>query len=137
MSDRPDGKDNLQIVLKSRGIKKFLFDGEGENNFSLPKADLYIDCRAVREKGLRGYSGKDPTFQASIEEACPNTLNLIFGIILESLKLIPDRRDGKNPYSKPFVIMFFCAWGQHRSPGVKQIMSRRLREIGLNVEVEK
>ena len=126
----------LKIILKSHGLKRASLKWGSEVRYCIPKADLYIDCRGVKEKGYSGIPGDDPRFQEMLEENSLGALDCISGYITESIRLIKDRRYEKpDPFTEPFVILFMCAFGCNRSPAVKHLMARRLRKLDYNVEV--
>lgn len=123
----------LKIVLISHGMKKIQWKGD----LLIPKADFYIDCRGIQEKGLKGTSGKDQEFQSGVESNSSASLNGMEMMILDGLKQLPSRRVGAlDPYKEPYVVCFMCAWGIHRSVATKNIMWRRLTEKGYKVEVK-
>lgn len=106
--------------------------------FLLPKADLYVDCRVIPEKGIQGGSGTDKGFQSNIKEKASLTLASILTTIQEGLSLIPDRRsDRPDPLADPVVVCFVCAWGVHRSVATKKLIGDRLRALGFEVTYEK
>ena len=125
-----------KLVLLSYGVK--LNAGDAKKGYrSVPEADLYVDCRCITEKGLssRG-TGTTTEFQAGVAMASGKALEAVYGLILEAIKKIPDRRSEKaDPFKDPFVICFLCAWGVHRSVATKHIMGRRLRSAGYIVTI--
>jgi hypothetical protein len=132
---------DLKIVVKSWGLKKFGTQtaSNGMKVSILPTADLYLDCRGVKEHNLaKGVSRDDVagTFAQSIQQTNADTLNAMVTTIKDSIAQIPDRRyPDKHPYRDPFVICFFCAWGMNRSPTTKMVVAKRLSEMGYNVQV--
>lgn len=128
----------LKLILSSDGVKKSAERG-------LPRADLLIDCRILREhfKFMEGgaaftgmASGTNPSFRAALESANALQLGLIKEYVRAGIDAIPSRRgELADPYSKPFSICFFCAWGIHRSVSAKYILADWLKGKGYQVEV--
>ena len=126
----------LKLILKSHGLKRDTLKWGSEVRYCIPKADLYIDCRGVKEKGYSGIPGDDPRFQEMLKETYAPALEAIFQYIMESIGLIKDRRyDKPDPFAESFEILFLCAFGCNRSPAVKHLMAGRLRKLDYNVEV--
>ena len=133
----PDLKSLVKLVLMSTGVK--LNEGAAKKGFvSLPQADLYIDCRGIKEKGLHAKgTGADVAFQEAVQEASQTALEAIYALIVEGAKKIPDRRGEKaEPFKEPFRVCFFCAWGIHRSVATKHLLGRRLKMEGWQVAIE-
>ena len=130
-------KSRVKLVLQSTGVKHNV--GAAKKGFiSLPRADFYVDCRGVAERGLHEKgTGKSLAFQAAVETASPAALTHIHASILEAIAKVPDRRrERPDPFTDPFTICFFCAWGMHRSVATKYIMGERLRRNGYLVTIE-
>ncbi len=126
--------DRIKFLLRHYGLKR-LKNPDGLT--LMPRADLYIDCRVVKEKGITGVNGDDPKFQTGIKKACPDVLDNILANILNSLQVFEDRRSSRLfPYAEPYVVCFMCAYGMHRSRATKHIMAERLKALGFNVEVD-
>ena len=126
----------LKLILYSYGLKSNA--GDASKGFrSIPIADLYLDCRGVVEKGVPGGSGTSPLFQEGVEKGSPTTITSFHRIIEDSLDKIATRRaDREDPYEDPYVIVFLCAWGIHRSVASKFILAKRLKAAGYNVEIK-
>lgn len=115
--------NKARIIITSGGVKSL--------NYTLPKADIYIDCRGVANPcyGMSG-SGDDPKVQEWVEKN--TTVHPYVEIILETLTRIPMRRRGQEePFKEPVRIMCFCAHGIHRSRAMKHILSNRLKAAGV------
>ena len=123
----------LKLILRSYGLKSN--KGEAAPGFrSIPVADLYLDCRGVVEKGVPGGTGSSPVFQEGVEAGSPTTITSFHRIIEDSMKTIVTRRnDRKDPYEDPYVIIFLCAHGIHRSVASKHLLARRLKAAGYDV----
>lgn len=122
---------HIKLVLQSYGVKHNT--GEAKKGYrSVPVADLYVDCRCIKEKGLSSKGdGTSKTFQDGVLTASKTALDAVYRLIVEAIKKIPDRRSEKDdPFKEPFVICFLCAWGVHRSVATKYIMGRRLQAAG-------
>ena len=122
----------LDIKLKWWGVKRKTIKVP-DGWVALPKSDLFIDCRVVPEKGIRGFTGDSPEFQAGVLAKAPQTIKRILETILEGLALAGDRRSGEDPYSKSFEICLFCAWGIHRSVSTTHLIAERLKKLGYKV----
>ena len=125
-------KSDLKLHFKWHGIKRI----PAEDGFrTIPKADLYIDCRAIAEAGVPGWSGKCPEFQADIKEKSKASLFCIQELIIDSLRHVSSRRGGLDPYKEPYVVMFLCAWGVHRSVATCNVIAERMKAFGYNVTI--
>ena len=123
------------IVVKWQGLKRIAPPAGFENCRIVPKADLYIDCRGIREAGLKGASGHDPAFQAGVKEHSSVSLQAIEDLIIDSLRHIGTRRAGVlKPLEQPYTVMFMCAYGVHRSVSTGTIIAQRLRAKGYTVQ---
>ena len=110
----------MKIFLSSYGLKG------GMNPHPKHGVDFYVDCRQVCEPPSGSPSGDDKETQAFIEQR--TNFKPIMECIIQALERIPSRRgEMKDPYSKPFHIAFFCAWGVHRSRAAKHIVGERLK----------
>lgn len=131
---------DLKIVVKSWGLKRFgtQTSSQGMKVSILPTADLYLDCRGIKEHGLKGADRNDihGTFAESIQQTNAPTLEAMVTTIKDAVAQIPDRRwPSKTPFKDPFVVCFFCAWGMNRSPTTKMVIAKRLTDMGYKVEI--
>lgn len=124
----------LDVRVKWWGLKRKTIQVP-EDWVALPKADLYVDCRVVPEKGIKGFSGQNLEFQAGVLAAAPETIKRIVDTVVGGLALAGDRRHDENPYAKPFTVCFFCAYGMHRSPSTALLVTERLRKLGYKVTI--
>ncbi len=123
-----------KLILRSHGLKRI--ECTEPDYRIIPKADFYIDCRGIQEKGISGSSGDDVKFQAGVLGHSPHSIEAALTLILDSLNHVETRRQGENPTARPYVVCFMCAWGVHRSVAVKHIAARKLKALGLDVKVE-
>lgn len=127
------GFDKVKIVCKSWGLK-----AQPEINHCrlVPaEADLIIDCRGIKEHGLD--RNNQLLFQEQIRLNNPGTIQSMVELIMDSFAQIPARRSEKeDPYSNPYIVVFVCAHGMHRSKNTKHVVAFRLRELGYSVTVE-
>lgn len=127
-------KSVAKLVLSSAGCKSFAI--EEPPTYTLPKADVYLDCRGAANPchGGPSGSGDSPEVQAYVEA---NTdVDTYVDMIFAHLVRIPTRRKGQgDPWIKPIHVLCFCAHGIHRSRAMKHILARRLKASGWNVEV--
>jgi len=126
-------KAKVKLVLSSYGLKTNAGRATRKGYTAVPVADMLVDCRCIKEKGIKGW-GESEEFQAGVKENSKEALELIYKLIQESIRKIPERRsEKKNPFTEPFEICFCCAWGIHRSVAAKRIMAKRLSAAGYNV----
>ena len=124
-------KEKLKVEFFWHGLKRI---NGGEDHYVLPKADYYVDCRVIPEKGILGMSGTDPSFLAGVMEKAPFTIRNICALVEEAADLILARRnDLVDPYSKPFRVCFYCAYAIHRSRAGCTLVAERLRKKGYNI----
>lgn len=99
----------------------------------VPEADLYVDCRGIKEHGLgEGGGGLNPKFQAAIERSCSApSIDAMVTLITNSLLTRKDRSQSNDPY----VVCFLCSWGKDRSPATGSIVGKRLRALGYTVQI--
>lgn len=132
--------EGLVFHLISHGLKKWGVEEDGKIvGYGVPKADLYIDCRGIREHDLPDHDrgGTATTFQAAVEAESAETIHAILRLIAFSLPQIRSRRiEDKNPYNRPYVVCFMCAHGVHRSVATKHIIARKLKGVGHEVVVK-
>jgi len=129
-SDNIAGK--VKLELSWHGIKRL----PAKDGFrTIPRADLYIDCRGIAEKGIPGFTGKSPEFQAAIRKASAPTLRAFVGQIIDALPHIPSRRGGTDPFKEAFTVLFMCAHGVHRSVASCHIVAEALKAGGYNVTI--
>ena len=129
-----------KMVLLSFGLKALTQEQTDETRtVCMPKADLYLDCRAVKDFSVGDIShsgGEHDMNQSSVLNASLPSITSMHRIIEDSLQWIPNRRAGsKDPYANPFVIACFCAQGIHRSVATKHLLAARLIKAGYEVEV--
>lgn len=114
----------------------FKFMGLKPSGYQLPKADLYIDCRGVKEVGAPStWDGTSNSFLNYVRVHSSASLYAMETLIAESLNHIADRRAGEDPLAKPYVVQFFCAHGVHRSRACCTILAERFRADGYTTEV--
>lgn len=127
----------IKFLLISHGLKT----ASDEHTYSLPKADLYLDCRGVTDGSrviglVGGPTGNNLNMQKLVQELSPATITSFHRIIEDSLDKIPLRRNTKlDPYSDPYVVCFLCAHGIHRSVSSKHLIAALLKQAGYRVKV--
>ena len=130
-------ESKLKLVLLSYGLKSN--KGDAKEGFrSIPVADLYLDCRGVKEAGLPSHAGggASQTFREAVAEASPEMLISLQRVIEFSLGQIPSRRaEDLDPFKEPYRICFLCAHGIHRSVASKILVGERLIKAGYSVEI--
>lgn len=129
----------LNIELFSWGIKRVGLTEYKKKFFShLPVADLYLDCRGIREHGKGIDRNNFEKFSAQIQQNNKATLDAMVAQIVDSITALPSRRYGKpgGPYAEPYRICFFCAWGMNRSPTTKFVVARRLHKLGYKLSID-
>ena len=125
---------DLKIHLMSHGLKR---NKTEDGHPILPKADLYIDCRGIAERGIQGNTGHANSFQEGIKKASPLSLDAMTTLIVDSLRHIETRRSGKpDPFKEPYVVCFMCAWSMHRSPATAHVVGERLSKLGYNIVLQ-
>lgn len=128
-------KVRVKLVLRSYGVKTNAGKATRGGYTSVPVSDLFIDCRCIKERGISG-AGRSVAFQAAVVQTSSSQLDLIYKLILEAIKKIPERRvEKKDPFGEPFDITFCCAWGMHRSVATKYIMAKQLKQAGYSVVI--
>lgn len=126
-------KKKVKLELRWHGIKRL---PAADGFRTLPKADFYLDCRGIAEHGIKGTTGKAPEFQKGVREQSPSSLVAFEELIISSLKHIETRRAGSSdPYANPYVIVFLCAHGVHRSVASCHILAARLKARGYDVTI--
>lgn len=130
-------KTSVKLVLSSYGVKTNAGGANTKKGYtSVPISDLLVDCRCIKEKGIGGGTGASVEFQAGVAQTSGKQLDLIYELIVEAIKKIPERRsEKKDPFAAPFTVVFCCAWGVHRSVATKRIIGRRLKQAGYAVTV--
>lgn len=113
---------------------------EGKGIFSLPLADLYLDCRVLPNPvfidGI-GSTGDDPKMQSWMDANALPFIEAFEALICDGIAQIPKRRAGKeDPWAEPYIICFMCAHGIHRSRSMKHVIAKRLKSYGYTVEVK-
>ena len=126
-------KKKVKLELRWHGIKRL---AAADGFRTLPKADFYLDCRGIAERGIPGVTGKDPAFQTAVREQSPASLVAFEELIVSSLRHIEHRRGGTDPYAQPYVVLFLCAHGVHRSVSSCHILAERLKERGYDVTIK-
>lgn len=122
------------IVIFSTGLKSAT---------SLPKADLYLDCRPManpfHEPKLAAMSGDAEIVQDWVRERSGDLILAFLQQINDTLKTLPLRRanssSGKT-MADPLLVCCFCAHGIHRSRATKHILAREIKALGGKVEVK-
>lgn len=119
-----------QLTLISTGVK----------SGPLPKADLYLDCRVIRNPfhvpELKGASGDDAKVQKWVMEANPEIYKRFVETVDDLIDTLPARRQGEQPFERPVVVCFMCAHGVHRSRAMKNLVGYALQaRKDLKVEV--
>lgn len=124
----------IKLLLKSWGVKRTLCK-QDPTFVMLPKADMLIDCRGVKEVGLDKNNFK--VYPMQIQEHSPRQVTAMVTQITDALRHVKDRRYQKaNPLEDPFVICFFCAYGINRSPTTKKVVGKKLFDLGYDVTIE-
>lgn len=121
-------REKAKIILSNKGIKAM----HGMGNF--PYADFYQDARGLPDAN----GGGKPTTQSNEQWVSTQiNVNAYLDIVLDAIHRIPARRWQKAEKwcEDPIRILFFCAFGIHRSMALKNIIASRLKELGYNVEV--
>ena len=129
-----------RIQLISFGLKAVSEEvTETHRVAKLPKADLYLDCRAVADFSGGDVShagGEIGTNQDTVLSKSAPAITSFHRIVEDALQWIPARRaEAKDPYKEPFVVACFCAHGIHRSVATKHLLFARLKKAGLDVEM--
>ena len=128
------------LIFRSFGIKNGLYSvkGRDEQVYVLPKADIYLDCRSLREpNGIPGATiaaqelilkDKDSQWQTSaFQVQVRHTVD----------HFIPLRRSSEvDPYSRPIEVLCFCAHGLNRSVATKNILGKSNWPANWKVEVK-
>ena len=108
------------------------FISHGLKNGPLPKADLYLDCRVIVNPFLEG--GLFINHAALVVWMKQNnqpTIDVFIKLILQGLStLSPRRRSPDEDPHRPMIICLFCAYGQHRSVAMKQLLADAFRAPG-------
>lgn len=119
-------------------------------------ADLYVDCRVIRnphrDPAIGHLNGDDPKVQAWLVKENFAFLRAVLTLIKLGLETAPSRnsfREAGNGSAlvlegssgKPFTVAFFCLAGVHRSRGSKNVIASMLKSDealkGWEVEVIK
>lgn len=100
---------------------------------SLPKANVYLDCRGLpnpHHTTLSARGGDDPLVINWVRTSTSAQYRFVEEIE-EAISRLPVRRRAKeNPYEDPLVVALGCAWGVHRSVAMKHILHELLRQRG-------
>lgn len=109
----------------------------GVKNGPLPKADYYIDCRAVKnpfhEPSLNGLSGDDSRVQQYVKDH--SNIGAMADLLEEAISRVPSRRRGEKDQDRPFEVLCFCAHGVHRSRSVKHLLAKWLTDKLYEIKV--
>ena len=125
----------MKLIFTHLGLKHTNTFGDTEN-YILPKAEFYIDCRCLKERCTTPQEEIDKVIADGYqtEENFSREFNR-WGLqtmqeqILCMLQTIPTRRRGHlTPYKKPITIVFMCARGCNRSPVAKFILAKRFQQ---------
>ena len=109
----------IKIHLISAGLK----------GGPLPKADHYLDCRVIPNPhhALGGEVGGSPKLRAWVMEHGERWVKRYAHDVVDGLSnMVPRRRGESNPYARPYTVCCFCAYGQHRSPTMKWLLSEQI-----------
>ena len=127
-------------------VVKFTLINHGLKKGAPPKADLYLDCRGVIDHAQKvgGTTAGGLIMPGSgsplddIRQVNGWTITSFLAIIHEALHTIPTRRrTEKDPFDRPIVLCFLCAYGVNRSKNMKLIIAEELRKNpNFNVEVQ-
>jgi RNase adaptor protein for sRNA GlmZ degradation len=102
-------------------------------------ADLYIDCRVVRnphrDPEIGGLTGDSPKVQSWMAKENPEFLRSVVKLIELGLLTADTRNSFKGDSLKPFTVCFFCLAGVHRSRSAKHVAGNILKQRGHQVEV--
>lgn len=123
--------DNFPVDPQAPLVKKWdgpvEFRSTGFKSGALPKADLVIDCRGIPNPyhAFGGaMRGTDPKVQAWIRHWGGIAIDGMSDLIYSALyHVYPRRKDMTDPHSRPFVVLFVCAYGVHRSVACKHILA--------------
>lgn len=125
----------VPLVGDTSAIPSLVFISHGLKSGPLPKADLYLDCRAiVNPVRVGGLNLSLPSLTTWMRANNEPIINLFTATIEVALQQVGDRRRGENPTSRPFVICTLCAYGQHRSVAMKKILATEFFMAGYEVE---
>lgn len=134
--------NRVHLVFLNHGLKTLA---------PIPFSDLYIDARSCADAARGGYerresrkdwvskgvynvesgidTGDDKAVQNWVLGRSPKSFTAFQLQIEEAIKRIPSRREEeKDPFAKPFIVCFLCAYGVHRSRAAKHIMARVFAE---------
>ena len=113
------------LILSSHGLKT---SGNATgSHYIVPKAHVYIDCRGTPD-------GEDAE---EVYDWLAHEPEEFLDPIRSAVDMMPTRRKGApDPFAEPILVCFLCAWGQNRSPSMKQAMARVLRETYPNWIIE-
>ena len=154
ISGQPNSKLTYQQIKQQLTLKLISFGMKATKEW--PKADLYLDCRALPEPdSFKSPSGDHLSTQDAIgigdiatasmvqayfqnpdDDPLPSVIGAMLSIIAQAIAHLQRRRAGEDPFSRPFVVAFFCAHGIHRSRSGKNIIADDLKKLGYNVEVQ-
>lgn len=116
---------------------RLISSGKGPVLSGQVKADLYLDCRGIRnpyrDPVLGGLTGDSPVLQDWLWTENHDAIRAMTDLI----KIASTTHRSRNSYREgdPLVVCFFCLAGIHRSRGMKHVVGQLLREEGFGVEV--
>jgi RNase adaptor protein for sRNA GlmZ degradation len=116
-----------RIIIANVGLKAI---GGIQNIFP---ADFYMDARGLPDAVTGLPIGE--TLEQFVEKR--THLPRYVDTLLEAIHAIPRRRYqlGDKWHKQPVTVITFCAYGQHRSKALKNLLARELRELGYHVTV--
>ena len=121
----------LSVFIYNFGLKAAGWDMG--DRIAMPKADFYIDARGLPDGAMNapGVSGDDPIQQEWLKAEMAKQgihLSTYVRLALDAIYAIPHRRrQMTDPYTKPFIIACFCAYGLNRSRGLKNLLAPELQ----------
>jgi hypothetical protein len=121
------------VIIKSHGLKT----AKKGDDYLVPRADIYLDCRSIKEPGVGGDS---PIAQTAIDTSDPTQIDYFLYQVVRTINAyIPTRRGGDDPFKHPIEVLCLCAHGKNRSVAMKYLLNRFLRvdQPDWEIEVEK
>ena len=124
------------LVLSSHGVKRLQFKDEetAKRWWVIPQCDFVVDCRGIQEHGL--HRNQLAIYQEEIKTHSPISVDAMVASIADGLRHVGARRNGeKDALTKPYRIVFICAYGVNRSRTTKYVVGARLKQLGYTVTI--